>query len=95
MRLLSNEHKDIAELLSNHGLADEVLPTKKKGWVHLSVRGNTFSFHRKKVAQLVDGQLSTSFQYYIRQGSKSVEVPDWEAVKVALERFLAQKSAPS
>jgi phage pi2 protein 07 len=84
MRLHSNEHQDIMELLERAGLADTLL-TKKSGWVHIKLGTKTFSFHRKKVTRLVDGKFTDSFEYYIGTPKKPQLVNGWNEVVVALQ----------
>lgn len=85
MRLLSNEHTDIIEILKKEGLEKRASLVKKKGWVHIEIEQQSFMFHRKKVSSLVDGQFQDLFQYFIRKEKGIGELNSWSAVVDSLE----------
>ena len=88
MRLLSNEHKDVTKLLDSHGLGKEVLLTKKKGWIHIKLKDQVFSYHRKKESTLVEGQFKDSFRYFIQIGHEKRELTNWTSVTKQLDLWL-------
>ncbi|WP_339791757.1 hypothetical protein [uncultured Imperialibacter sp.] len=88
MRLLPTEHKDIMNLLKAAGLEDEILLTKKTGWVHLKHKGEVFSFHRKKVTKLENGQFSDTVEYYVGSPRNPEKLADWPHVAARLEAWL-------
>ena len=83
MRLLKSEHKKIMETASDFGLVDDVQLVKKKGWVHVKIKGAHFAFHRKTKSQLVQGKLVDQNSYFTRTSKETLqkdtfdEVIDW------------------
>ncbi|CAD5254427.1 MULTISPECIES: hypothetical protein [unclassified Imperialibacter] len=88
MRLLPTEHKDIMNLLKEAGLDNEILLTKKTGWVHLKHKGGVFSFHRKKVTSLESGKFIDSLEYYVGMPRKPEKVENWLEVAEQLKAWL-------
>jgi hypothetical protein len=88
MRLLPAEHNDIMNLLKAAGLENEILLTKKTGWVHLKYKGEVFSFHRKEVTSLENGKFIDSLEYYVGTPRKPEKVATWLDVAAQLKAWL-------
>ena len=88
MRLLTSEHKAIHAIMKKHGLTDQYLLVKRRGWVIVQVGEKTFSFHRKDLALIEKGNFKKSRQYFVKVEKKKDQVNDFSEVKKALESWM-------
>lgn len=88
MRLLPSEHTDIMNLLKEAGLENDILLTKKTGWVHLKYKSETFSFHRKKVTKLENGRFVDNVEYYVGSPRMAEKVENWQEITHRLKVWL-------
>jgi phage pi2 protein 07 len=93
MRLLPSEHTDIMNLLKEARLENDVLLTKKTGWVHLKYKSETFSFHRKKVTQLENGRFVDSVEYYTGSPRQPEKADSWSQVARMLHEWTKKASS--
>ena len=90
MRLLAHEHQQILELLLVYNQEGNHQLVKRKGWVFVEINGQSYSFHRKKMTTLVDGQFTDQLVYYVKDGGEVEKVESFEEVLESMKQWLAE-----
>ncbi len=93
MRLFQNEHDDVTRILKAHNLGKEILLTKKKGWIHIKISNDVFSYHRKKETRLIQGKFEDDYRYFVEMNREKRELANWEEVCLELEAWIDQIQA--
>lgn len=88
MRLLPKEHEEITKVLDQQYRTDQYLLVKRRGWVYIEIKENTFAFHRKKSAQLNQDNFEDKFQYFVRANKSTKPVENFAEVVEALSEWL-------
>ena len=91
MKLLPEEYQAIHSLLDQHGYVNDHLLVKKKGWLHIDINGNVFSFHRKDSTEIIEGKFVSHQYYLIRVCEIEKRVAEFKDVKKELEIWLVGK----
>ncbi len=91
MKLLPDEYQAIHSLLDQYGHANEHLLVKKKGWLHIEIKGETFAFHRKDSTEIIEGKFINQLYYLIRIAGNQKSVESFNEVIKELEKWLAEK----
>ena len=89
MKLLTRESNEITEVLENrYGLKNAYTLVKKKGWVHIEMKGHKFAFHRKDISTILDGKLVVQNQYYVKILDKQKPVEGLNQVLVEISKWI-------
>lgn len=94
MKLLKQEHNDLANLFESLGIhKGAYLLSKKAGWVRIYIDGKPieFAYHHKKSSELVNGQFTFKVQYFVRKNNKESRVENWTVVLEQLAKHLANR----
>lgn len=88
MKALQKETADLQALIRATG-ETEVLFTKKRGWVYLTIKNESFGYFRNDSINL-KGDKSTG--YSIKQKSSQTDQLSWEEVLHIFKEWLAKLS---
>ena len=74
--------------MDQFNLSDQYLLVKRKGWVHIEIKENTFAFHRKESVRLIEGEFLEVFLYFIRSDKPANPVNGFAEVMEQLATWL-------
>lgn len=86
MKALAKETEDLQSFLRDSGRS-EILFTKKRGWMHILIGNESFSYFR---AEHINLQGIKSVSYSIKKNSSQTDLLSWEEVLFYFKNWLAQ-----
>ena len=88
MRLRSKEANEIAKVMKKYRLGDDYILVKKRGWVSVVLKSNSFQFHRKISQKLAGGEFQKQDQYFVQENKSKISVDDFSKVIENLEQWI-------